>query len=57
MHGSVAVGAVPVEVVENRIVVDALEEFVDGAEAGRNEAWTSGVWTEDGPGAGKASAC
>jgi len=42
-HGGVAVGAIAVKVVENRIVVDTLEEFVDGAEAAAEEGEVEGT--------------
>ena len=42
-HGGVAVGAIAVKVVENRIVVDALEEFVDGAEAAAEKGEVEGT--------------
>jgi len=42
-HGGVVVGAIAVKVVENRIVVDTLEEFVDRAEAAPEEGEIEGT--------------
>jgi hypothetical protein len=42
-HGGVAVGTIAVKVVENGIVVDTLEEFVDGAEAAAEQGEVEGT--------------
>jgi hypothetical protein len=50
VHGGVAIGAISVEGEENRVVVDAIEEFVDRAEAAAEQGeieWAEGR-VEDG---------